>query len=172
MLLIAVKGLIQLENVDQAEPLKSGGELVQEEAQMPSVEINPAAVLAAAAAIPAEQPVIMINLLRYRRQAEYGAGVELPPCTGREAYYERYAPVASRLIAEEGARVFWLGSVLATVIGPEDESWDDALLVEYPSFAVLQRLFAHPEYRAVVFHRTAALADSRLIAAKTSSGIG
>lgn len=79
---------------------------------MRTIEINPDAVLAAAAAIPKDQPVIMINLLRFRDSADYGQRSDISPCSGREAYYERYAPVASPLVEAEGARVFWLGNVL------------------------------------------------------------
>ena len=138
---------------------------------MPTIEINPDAVLAAAAAIPKDQPVIMINLLRFRDKADYGQRPDVSPCSGREAYYGRYAPVASPLVEAGGAKVFWLGKVLARVIGPPDERWDDVLLVQYPSFSVLQKLFANPQYQAVVFHRTAALEDSRLIASATSTDI-
>ena len=69
-------------------------------------------------------------------------------------------------------RVFWLGKVLATVVGPAEEQWHDALLVEYPDFECLQRVFREPAYQAIVFHRTAALEDSRLIATATLPGLG
>ena len=139
---------------------------------MRTVDINSDAVLAAAAAIPKDQQVIMINLLRFRDRADYGQRADISPCSGREAYYERYAPVSSPLVQADGAKVFWLGKVLAGVIGPPDERWDDVLLVQYPSFSVLQKLFANPEYQAVVFHRTAALEDSRLIASATNVDVG
>lgn len=139
---------------------------------MKTVDIDPAAVLAAAAEIPKDQPVIMINLLRYRARADYGERTDQMPCSGREAYYQRYAPGAMPYVNEIGAKVVWLGQVLAGVIGPPDERWDDALLVEYPSFGALQALFANPAYQAVVFHRTAALEDSRLIATATAAAIG
>ena len=139
---------------------------------MRTIDINPDAVLAAAAAIPKDQPVIMINLLRFRDRADYGQRSDVSPCSGREAYYGRYAPVSSPLVQADGAKIFWLGRVLAGVISPPDERWDDVLLVQYPSFSVLQKLFANPEYQAVVFHRTAALEDSRLIASATNMDVG
>ncbi len=139
---------------------------------MKTVHIDPDAVLLAAATIPGDQPVIMINLLRYRDQADYGARTDQSPCSGREAYYQRYAAGGFKCVETVGGKVFWMGKVLASVIGPPDERWDDALLVEYPSFSRLQTLFANPDYQAVVFHRTAALEDSRLIATSTAGGIG
>ena len=41
---------------------------------------------------------------------------------------------------------------------------DELLLVRYPSKAAFLSMLADPEYRAATEHRTAALADSRLIA--------
>jgi len=139
---------------------------------MHTVSIEADRVAAAAALIPDGQPVVMINLLRYRAQADYGERKDQLPCTGREAYFDRYAPVATGIVLANGGRVFWLGKVLATVVGPAEEQWHDALLVEYPDFECLQRVFREPAYQAIVFHRTAALEDSRLIATATLPGLG
>ena len=38
----------------------------------PTTEMAPQALLAAANAIPADSPIYMVNLLRYREQADYG----------------------------------------------------------------------------------------------------
>lgn len=48
---------------------------------MRTVEINPDVVLAAAATIPKDQPVIMINLLRFRDQADYVQRSDVGPCS-------------------------------------------------------------------------------------------
>ena len=50
-----------------------------------------------------------------------------------------------------------------TLIGPATESWDQALLVEYPSPAAFLKMVSDPAYLAITVHRTAALSDSRLI---------
>jgi len=109
-----------------------------------------------------DAPIVMINLLRYRQQADYPEGFNADPCTGREAY-QRYAEVAGPRVAKTGARAVWMGSACTTLIGPEDEVWDDAVLVEYPSKKAFLQMAMDPEYAAVAVHRTAALADSRLI---------
>jgi uncharacterized protein (DUF1330 family) len=116
-----------------------------------------------------EGPVTMINLLRYNDRAQYPDGFEAEPCTGREAY-QRYGAVAAKLIAEAGGRALWVGSVSASVIAPDEETWDDAILVEYPSRAAFLEMVSSPAYQAVAPHRTAALLDSRLIATKTVMG--
>lgn len=130
---------------------------------MRTVEITADALDAANRIVPADTPVMMINLLRYRDQADYGDRTDVTPCSGREAY-RRYADVALKCVEKVGARVFWSGSVLGSVLCPDGERWDDVLLVEYPSFACSPQAFVDPEYQAVAFHRTAALEDSRLIA--------
>jgi len=107
--------------------------------------------------------IVMINLLRYREQANYPEGFAGEPCSGREAY-GRYGEVAIKTIAAVGGRMVWMGSVQATVIGPAGEEWDDAVLVEYPSRKAFLGMVSQPDYLAAAPHRTAALQDSRLIA--------
>lgn len=132
---------------------------------MRTIEMNSEAVLAAAGVIPEDVPIFMLNLLRYREHADYGERTDVAPCSGREAYHQRYVPVTGQIMAADGAQVFWLGTVLAPVIAPTDEQWDEVVLVEYPSFAAFRRLVENPKYKTeAVFHRTAALEDSRLIA--------
>ena len=137
---------------------------------MQTVKMDPAAVAAAAGAVPEGVPIVMLNMLRFRGQADYGDRTGVAPCSGREAYFQRYAPALRGLIEREeitgvDSRVVWVGSVHAAVIAPADEQWDAIALVEYPSFAAFRRLTEHPKYLAEAsFHRTAALEDSRLIA--------
>jgi uncharacterized protein (DUF1330 family) len=131
---------------------------------MGSVEPS-AEQIAALAALPDDGPVVMINLLRYRDAAAYPDGFGALPCSGREAY-GRYGQVALRRVAGVGGRVLWMGAVSATVIAPEGERWDDAVLVQYPSRRAFLEMIAQPEYQAAAPHRTAALEDSRLIATR------
>lgn len=114
-------------------------------------------------------PLIMINLLRYREQAEYPDAFDAEPCTGREAY-QRYGAVAAGQIAAVGGRVLWAGAVAASVIAPDSEEWDDAVLVEYPTRDAFLKMLSEPAYLAAVPHRGAALSDSRLIATRTTMG--
>jgi uncharacterized protein (DUF1330 family) len=114
-----------------------------------------------------DEPVTMVNMLRFRDRASYDPGCDATPCSGRDAYFERYASVSTPLVMAAGASIFWLGSVVGHVVSPAEERWDDILLVQYPNFGAVQRLFENPAYQAVVFHRSAALQDSRLIAARS-----
>ena len=129
-----------------------------------TTELAPQTLLAAAAAIPAATPIYMVNLLRYREQAAYDDPATAAPCTGREAYFQRYIPAFAKVTAGEGITPFWVGNVLAQLVAPPDEHWDDVAIVEYPSFAVFQHLMENPAYRTEAEpHRRAALADWRLI---------
>ena len=111
---------------------------------------------------PGTGPIVMLNLLRYHAQARYPADSDASPCTGREAY-ARYGAVAMRKVAQVGGRAFWMGAVQASVIAPQGEEWDDVVLIEYPSIKAFLGMIAMPDYLESSVHRTAALADARLI---------
>jgi uncharacterized protein (DUF1330 family) len=117
--------------------------------------------------LPQDQPVVMLNLLRFRAQAEYPEGSGHAPCTGREAY-RRYGEHASRHVQAVGGNPVWMGEAKATIIGPSDEAWDEVLLVQYPSPSAFLKMVADPDYLACTIHRTAALADSRLVAMRAA----
>ena len=127
--------------------------------------------LAALEGLEDDGPLVMINLLRYRGQAAYPDGFAAEPCSGREAD-QRYGAVATRTVAEVGGSLVWLGAVRATVIAPEHETWDDAVLVQYPSRKAFLDMIARADYQAAAPHRTAALADSRLIACRPLAAPG
>ncbi|MCB1748228.1 MAG: DUF1330 domain-containing protein [Gammaproteobacteria bacterium] len=112
-------------------------------------------------------PVTMLNLLRYRAQADYSGHPAATPCSGRQAY-ARYAAEALACVEGVGGRVVYAGAAGAGVIGPVGEAWDDVLLVEYPGVDAFLDMVRSPRYQACVHHRSAALADSRLV--PTSAG--
>ncbi len=126
---------------------------------------------AASAALAGKGPVQMVNLLRYREMATYDAGTEHAPCSGQEAYFQRYIPafakVAAEVAPEETFSVSWVGAVLATLVPPLGETWHAIAIVEYPSFEVLKRIIDSPEYKSEADpHRRAALEDWRFIASQ------
>jgi uncharacterized protein (DUF1330 family) len=114
------------------------------------------------AANPSEEPVVMLNLLRFKDAAD---GIDLG-VSGEEAY-ARYGVQAAPFLERVGGRVLLAVQARAMVIGPEALEWDMAILVEYPSRKHFLRMATDPEYLAVHEHRDAALADSRLIACST-----
>ncbi len=108
---------------------------------------------------PRDEPVMMLNLVRLRDQAAYADG---RAASGREAYaaYGRESqPVFSRV----GGRIVWRGEPRCVLIGPKDEHWDLAFMAHYPSAHAFLAMVTDPLYQSIVYHRQAAVADSRLI---------
>lgn len=109
-------------------------------------------------------PINMINLIRFRAKADYPSDHECARAnlTGEEAY-QRYGAATLGFLNKLGARVVWAGAPNLVVIGPADEQWDMAFIVEYPSVAAMISMISDPDYQKIAIHRTAAVEDSRLI---------
>ncbi len=114
----------------------------------------------AAAAELGDEALIMVNLLRFKERAD---GIDAADgISGAEAY-ARYAAGVQKFLDRGGGRVVLALEVSESVIGPHDGEWDMVLAVEYPSRRAFLEMISDPGYLAVHAHRTAALADSRLI---------
>lgn len=105
-----------------------------------------------------DEPVVMLNLLRYRDVAQSGHGMD--GLSGREAYGV-YGQRFEALHPRFGGEPIWMGRAGRTVIGGED--WDVAILVRYPTRRQFVEMIRDPDYQAIAPIRAAALADSRLI---------
>jgi uncharacterized protein (DUF1330 family) len=115
--------------------------------------------------LPRDQPIHMLNLIRLRETAAYQEGHPNHGKTlsGLEAYREYGRTIAPHL-ARLGSRRVWAGSPQVMVTGPSSEAWDLAFIVEYPGSQAFIDMVRDPDYREnVVPHRTAAVADSRLL---------
>jgi uncharacterized protein (DUF1330 family) len=108
------------------------------------------------------QPVTMLNLMRFRDKAGYEKHPSEPSRTGAEAYGV-YMKMAGPIVERHGGRPIVAGPAAPSVIGPETEAWDLVLLVAYPKAQAFINMIQDPDYQAIVYHRTAAIADSRLI---------
>jgi hypothetical protein len=114
--------------------------------------------------LPRDRPIHMLNLIKLRELAEYPEGHPMhgKGLTGREAY-AIYSAGFQRLVADDGAAMVWEAPLECVVTGPPGE-WDEAFVMGYPSSAAFMAMVKNEEYiRDVVPHRTAAVADSRLI---------
>jgi uncharacterized protein (DUF1330 family) len=123
-----------------------------------------------AKSVPDGQPVVMVNLLRYRERALYPDGTADGQITGRAAY-ERYSQRVIRHLAKVGARPIWRADVRGGLIAPEGEKWDEIILVEYPTRDAFEQMITSAEYQADAVHRMAALEDSRLFASTSAQRI-
>ncbi|MFC5063636.1 hypothetical protein [Actinomycetospora atypica] len=130
---------------------------------MPSTHLDQARLQAVDA--PAEGPVVMLNLVRFRDEADYGPDSDQVPCSGRTAYFERYVP-AFRKVAPEygGTRPVYLGRAHELLVGAEGEKWDVVALVQYPDLAALKGILGDERYlRDAAPHRVAGVADWRFL---------
>lgn len=110
-------------------------------------------------------PVVMLNLLRFRPQADYSRNPDLAPPTlisGRDAY-DRYIRHTLPFLAASGGSVDFYGTGGPNLVGPDDERWDAVLMVRQASVAGFLAFATDEAYLAGVGHRTAALEDSRLL---------
>lgn len=112
-----------------------------------------------------DRPVVMLNLLRFRDTADYSGSPELAPAepTSGASAYRCYEERVAPLLSAFGGELVFAGHAAPPLIGPADDDWDVVLLVRYPDADTFLRLTSDADYLAVVGHRTAALADSRLI---------
>lgn len=117
--------------------------------------------------LPRDQPVMMLNLLRFRDKAAYEDGRDL---TGAEAYAE-YGRESGPIFRRVGGEIIWRGNPEVILIGPAEEQWDMMFVARYPTASAFLEMVTDPDYRVAVKHRQAAVADSRLIRASEAEGV-
>ena len=115
---------------------------------------------------PADTPVVMVNLLRFKEDATDGD----EGSSGQEAYM-RYGEQMRKVVEGSGGRFIWSGRVDSLVIGDSDERFDVVALVEYPSRAAFLEIASSPKVAEIGVHRTAGL-DSQWLIATTESPFG
>lgn len=102
--------------------------------------------------LPADAPVVMINLLKFHAD-------------GGTEHYARYAREVAPHLQRVGAHVRYGGATPVNVIGDGERPWWDAILVvEYPSPQAFIDMVTDPEYQKIHTHRAAALERGDLIA--------
>ena len=116
-------------------------------------------------ALPRDEPIQMLNLIRLKDRADYPDGHPNHGMSGLEAYRE-YGRASADIFRSLGGRQVWAGRPDVVVTGPTDEKWDLAFIAEYPNAAAFLAMVTNPDYREHVKHRQAAVADSRLIRLK------
>jgi len=114
--------------------------------------------------LPRDQPIHMLNLIRLKAKAEYPEGHpdHGKDLTGLDAY-RAYGRTTAHIFRRLGGRQVWAGKPQVMVTGPKDEAWDLAFIAEYPNAEAFIAMVRDPEYRELVQHRTAGVADSRLL---------
>ena len=109
--------------------------------------------------LPRDTPIMMLNLIELNENASYKDG---RIATGAEAY-RNYGKESGPIFSSVGGEIIWRGKPESIVIGPSDERWDIAFIARYDNADAFLKMVTNPDYQAIVFHRQAAVKDSRLV---------
>ncbi len=117
-------------------------------------------------ALPRDEPILMLNFLRFRDKADYPDGREASGAEAYAAYGRDSGPIFRRV----GGEIVWRGKPELMVIGPSDKHWDLVFVARYPTAGAFLEMVTDPDYREAVKHRQAAVLDSRLIRVAEATG--
>jgi uncharacterized protein (DUF1330 family) len=111
-----------------------------------------------------EGAIVMVNLLKYREKADYGAdrAEAKQNLSGLEAY-RRYGATALKCVTEAGGGIVWAGAQALVFIGGPEQDWDEVVCVRYPSRKAFLEMVSRPDYLAATYHRDAGLARTALL---------
>jgi len=107
------------------------------------------------AATPLENdgPIWMVNFMRYKERADYGADGDRG-LSGREAD-DRYAP--TDVLADLGAEIAYFGDVIGPDGGPDPE-WDRMAIVRYPTRRSFIEMQERDDFAERAVHKEAGMA--------------
>lgn len=120
--------------------------------------------VAALTAAPDNGPVVMLNLLCFKRVADAPDDA----LSGEEAY-GLYAQQMIPFVESKGGRFIWSGRVERSVIGEGGELFQMAALVEYPSRKAFVEIATDPYVAEIGTHRAAGLEGQWLIACSSGA---
>jgi len=106
---------------------------------------------------PANTPVAMLNLVKYKAKTDNGNE------SGKEAY-TRYSKNVLPLLTAAGGKVLYMGTVEQTVIGDAENQPDLILLVQYPNVQAFFSMIMSAEYLEISKDRKMALEYGGLMA--------
>jgi uncharacterized protein (DUF1330 family) len=106
---------------------------------------------------PDEGPVVMLNLLKFKKQAEGSEG-------SGASEYNKYSDAAVQMVEARGGKVLWMGRADQILIGDPTEAWDSVALVQYPSRKDFIEMVSSPDYEKAHEHRESGLERTVLIA--------
>ncbi|PKN53115.1 MAG: hypothetical protein CVU55_03495 [Deltaproteobacteria bacterium HGW-Deltaproteobacteria-13] len=98
---------------------------------------------------PNDKPVVMLNLLKFKKE------------DGKKSYV-RYIKEAGRFIEEVGGKLLQLSKPKELLTGTE--TWDLLMLVKYPSRKAFLQMVNNPEYMKIHSFREEALENAVLYA--------
>ncbi|HEY4169891.1 MAG TPA: DUF1330 domain-containing protein [Reyranella sp.] len=109
-------------------------------------------------ALPDDEPVVMLNLMRFREKSLDGNG------SGWDAYL-RYSRLTISLIKAQGGTIIWTGDAEAVALGvPDKHRWNYVALVRYPSRTAFLAMMHSAEYAIANVERENGCADHAIVA--------
>ncbi|RZN28960.1 DUF1330 domain-containing protein [Bradyrhizobium sp. Leo121] len=110
-------------------------------------------------AMQPQEPVVMMNLMRFRERSLDGDG------SGWDAYL-RYSALTVPMIKARGGTLLWTGNAKAVALGrPDGNRWDYLALVYYPAVAAFIDMMTSAEYETLCDpHRRNACAEHVIVA--------
>ena len=118
--------------------------------------LRPNPIQLAEFALGDDDPILMVNLLKFKDKAEYEDG-RATYLTGREAY-EIYVRETREHLANVGAELILGGEVNGLLLGDVEELWDAFGVARYPSRKAMIAMARNPAYIESEKHRAAGLA--------------
>jgi uncharacterized protein (DUF1330 family) len=118
--------------------------------------LRPNPIQLAEFALGDDDPILMVNLLKFKDKAEYEDG-RATNLTGREAY-EIYVTETREHLANVGAELILSGEVNGLLLGEVEELWDAFGVARYPSRKAMIAMARNPAYIESEKHRAAGLA--------------
>lgn len=113
-------------------------------------------------------PIYMLNLLKFKAQAEYPDGRQTE-LTGQQAY-QVYADGVVELLAEVGGGLVFSADVSRLMLGEVENLWDKAAIAMYPSRAAMLEMMQKPKMQEISLHRAAGLEGQLNIECAGASG--
>ncbi|MGX9429731.1 MULTISPECIES: DUF1330 domain-containing protein [Bradyrhizobium] len=110
-------------------------------------------------ALQPQEPVVMVNLMRFRERSLDGDG------SGWDAYL-RYSALTVPMIKARGGTLLWTGNAKAVALGrPDGNQWDYLALVYYPAVSAFIDMMISAEYETLCDpHRRNACAEHVIVA--------
>jgi hypothetical protein len=94
-------------------------------------------------ALEPEDPVVMVNLMRFRERSLDGDG------SGWDAYL-RYSALTVPMIKARGGTLLWTGNARTVALGRADANrWDYLALVYYPAVSAFIDMMTSPDYETL-----------------------
>ena len=115
------------------------------------------------------EPVYMLNLLKFKKDATYNDGEAI---SGADAY-ARYAKAFGAMLRDEGiegVETVFGGKAGTFLIGEGEGEWDAVALVRYPDRKAMFAAVSNDTYRSFYKHRKAGL-EGQLLIACDGSGV-